>query len=170
MSVLQVVEYIYDWNETNQTWTFKVNGTATNENVTIKKGNAVWLYNSIDGIWYRNITLNYFLFNLTDGHNYMSLAPYSNYTFGNVSFRSMRNSTGGSKNMSYVFSFEDFASWNNTGKVWESYFYNFSWNNDTRIGKNANNSLDAIWIYSNNSNVTYNSSLDYIVGNWSPDY
>ena len=164
-----VTDYIYYWNQSNQSWVFKLNGTATNENITLFPGGAVWLYSSIDGLWYRDTTSTHFEYNISNGHNYMGLAPYNNYTFGNVSFRSMRNDTAGLKIDAYTFLFEDFASWNNTGKNWESYFYNFTWNNVTRIGKNANNSLDAIWIYSPTYNLTYNSSNDYIIANRTVD-
>ncbi len=164
-----VTDYIYYWNQSNQSWVYKLNGTAAKENITLWAGNAVWLYTSMDGLWYRDTTATHFEYNISNGHNYMGLSPYTNYTFGNVSFRSMRNDTGGLNLSLYDFLFEDFASWNNTGKEWESYFYNFSWNNNTQIGKNTSNGLDAIWIYSPTYNLTYNSSMDYIALNRSLD-
>ena len=85
------------------------------------------------------------------------------HTFGDISHESMRNASGfGQVNNSITWQIDYFSSWNNTAKEWVNANFDLSWENTTQLGRNTNTSLDAVWFWSNNYNLTYNSSVDYI--------
>lgn len=166
-----VSDYIYVYNETSQSFIFKTNGTGTNGAYMNRAGDVVWISAATNGTWVRNEAQNDYVKNLS---HYTTAALDNNYvgitlarTMLNLSVGYFRNASGGnqSTNSSFMWHYEYFSAWNNSGKTWLSHTFNASFENTTLVGYSSNNSVDAIWTASA-YNVTINSTLGYVNGTW----
>jgi hypothetical protein len=150
-------DYVYWWNASDSTWRYYTSGSSTYENYTIFHGEVAHFYSTSGTTWFRNITnINDIYFNLTGGHNYVGL--FKSYNFANISNRMFTNQTGGNTITGQGnFSFDYFASYNNSNQLWASHIYGWAWNNLTYLGLDRRTGLDALWVYSN-YNMTINTT------------
>uniref|UniRef100_A0A6M3K2Z2 Uncharacterized protein n=2 Tax=viral metagenome TaxID=1070528 RepID=A0A6M3K2Z2_9ZZZZ len=158
-------DYIYWWNATSQAWIYKANGTATQGSTLLSLNSVVFIYTSGDYLWHRTNTKTNSPIIIDNSSNFLpavntqAFAKWFNTSFKNITLGNMTDE-------GYQFSFDDIASWNNTGKKWVNGYHSFAWENQTYVGKLANTSLDAVWTYSHNYKVTYNTTDNCIDRNW----
>lgn len=164
-------DYVYYWNNTGQEWIYHSSVTSSDGDYNLGVGDSAWFY-STDGIsYFRNNTgSSAYHVNVTGGNAFFPL--YHDYTFGNISYNIFRNDTGGNVTSGLIwtggleFIVEDYASYNNSAQEWELFYYTWSSNNATMLGKNTKNGLDTLWAY-----VDYNLSINFtpngeVIGNW----
>ncbi len=157
-------DFIFYFNETSQSFLTKTNGTSTNAGFDLVQGDVVWISTSTDRTWFRNNTPVEVVKNVAINNSYVGLIGL--HTFYGLSNTTFANATGNKTISSQPFTVDFFASWNNSGKNWESHTDNTTWNNDTRLGRFSNTSLDALWV-SSNFTITVNFTANYVTGNWS---
>jgi hypothetical protein len=181
-------EYIYWWNQTDQSWTFATAGGATNQNFLVGQdvGNnggrqVIALYEETNSTWDRNDTqpADFYHYNFTSGDNFIAI-PRS-YTMGNFSLTlfngSLEYDGKSSINPGFNYNLEEiqgadgftynmtdfwFSAYNRTGSSWETdYVYNFTLNNNTAVNPLSEN--EVLWVWSD-YNVSWNGTNIY--RNW----
>jgi len=165
-------DYIYNWNNTDQSWIYSSDAGSLNEDYEMGVGDVVYAYESTGTTYFRNtsVTASYNI-NITAGHAYFGL--YHDYSFGNITHGIFLNSSGGNSTPTLgnlvgglEFQVDYFAGYNNSGQTFVNSIYTWSWQNDTTLGNNYKNGIDTLWAY-----VPYNLSINFtpsgeVIGNW----
>ncbi|KKM81146.1 hypothetical protein LCGC14_1332760 [marine sediment metagenome] len=172
-------DFIYLWNNTGQEWIAYTSADTSKGSHNLQIGDAVHLYENTNNTWFRNNsgTPSYFV-NITGGHVYFGL--YNEFSFGNISHGLFLNTSGGNVtsngSAAYLgddsvggleFQIDFLSSYNNSGHFYVDAVYQWTWNNDTILGKSYRNGLDTLWAWSGYNltiNVTHRGA---IIGNWS---
>lgn len=153
-------DYLYNWNATGQAWSSVSSAGAGDGGMSLYFGDVYFLYTSTNETFWRNfsgvgINEGAYNYNFTTGDNYISIT--NEFNFANLT-ETLNSSfyIGNFNNFSY------FSAWNNSGKDTVDYRYNFSWNNETLLGRTHD--LESVWIWAMN-NVSWN--MTNITGNFS---
>lgn len=139
-------DYIYNWNASGQVWrSYTSSGANVNAKTSMKYGDVYLLYTSTDETFWRVMTgtgigSNNYRYNFSIGHNFLAITKL--FTFGNLSVIGLNQSIS----RPHANNFTYFSGWNNTAKNTVDYRYNWTWNNNTKLGRTYN--IESVWIWS----------------------
>ena len=139
-------DFVYYWNNTGQTWIFSSDAGSLNEDFSMGIGDVVQLFESTNTTYFRNNSGNpTYQVDITGGHAYFGL--YDSYTFGNISHFVFLNETGGNQTPQGVeFQIDYLSGFNNSNQLYIDAPYQWTWNNDTKLG-NIQNGIDTLWAF-----------------------
>lgn len=151
-------DFVYVWNATNQDWISISDLYVGNGLYTLEFGEVYFLYSSTNETFWRDVLGTgvgsyYYHYNFTTGHNFVGITDVSEaYTFSNLSLSLLENYTYfDSPNK---FNWTHFSGWNLSQETVD-YYYNWSWNNETLLGRTYD--IESVWIWANR-NVSWNGT------------
>ncbi len=150
-------DYVYTWNQTGQEW-FSLSDLYVGDDLhTVEFGNVYFLYSSTNETFWRGfagtgIGGGHYHYNFTSGHNFVGITTPDPFTFINFSLTLNMNHTNVS--LENFFNWTYFSGWNLSQDTVD-YYYNWSWNDDTSLGRNYD--IESVWIWANR-NVSWNGT------------
>ena len=151
-------DYIYVWNATNQDWISLSDLYVGNDLFELEYGTVYFLYSATNETFWRDTSgvgtgSNYYDYNFTTGHNFIGITDSSDdYDFSNLSLFLLQNFTVFDAENN--FNWTHFSGWNLSQDTVD-YYFNWSWNNETLLGRTYD--IESVWIWANR-NVSWNGT------------
>ena len=151
-------DYVYTWNQTDQEWLSLSDLYVGDDLHTVEFGDVYFLYSSTNETFWRSISgsgigSNYYNFNFTEGHNFIGITDSSDdYDFSNLSLVLLQNFTNWDSENKFNWTY--FSGWNLSQDTVD-YYWNWSWNNETLLGRTYD--IESVWIWANR-NVSWNGT------------